>query len=133
MFTGSRMRRRGFSLSETLVSLFAVSLILTIVMNICASGSRATVLAGTRSQAVAVTRQALDQAVRLGYDKVAPGGRQITLSWQQDGREVVLDLVYQVQVQTLAPGRKSVWVDTSWREAEVVRMVTLETRLVKLP
>lgn len=127
------MRRRGFSLIEALVSLFLVSLILTIVMNIFATGRRAAVLAGTRSQALAVTRQALDQAVRQGYDKVAPGSRQVTLSWKQDGREAVLEVVYQVQVQTLAPGRKSLWVDTSWKEADVVRKVTLETRVVKLP
>ncbi|MHC9538800.1 MAG: prepilin-type N-terminal cleavage/methylation domain-containing protein [Vulcanimicrobiota bacterium] len=121
----------GFSLIESLISLFLLLFSLLFLFGVFSSLRRGEQLSEDRVNASMVGRSLLSGAAKGGFDAIAASSGVYTLSGTNDGKPFSAAFNYMVNVQSVDTDKKLVWVTLTWNEKSGQKNVTLETLFTK--
>lgn len=124
-------RQSGFSLIESLISLFLLLFSLLFLFGVFSSLRRGEQLSEDRVNASMVGRSLLSGAAKGGFDAIAASSGVYTLNGTNDGKPFSAAFNYMINVQSVDTDKKLVWVTLTWNEKSGQKNVTLETLFAK--
>jgi len=120
-------RQRGFSLVESLISLFILVFAILFLLGVFSTLRRGEKLSEDRVSASMVGRALLAGAARGGFSAIAASSGIYTLNGTDDGKPFSMAYNYTVNVQNVDADKKLVWVTLTWNDKSGGKNVTLET------
>ncbi|MGV8121365.1 MAG: prepilin-type N-terminal cleavage/methylation domain-containing protein [Candidatus Xenobiia bacterium LiM19] len=124
-------RQSGFSLIESLISLFLLLFSLLFLFGVFSSLRRGEQLSENRVNASMAGKSLLSGAARGGFDAIAASSGVYTLNGTNDGKPFSAAYSYTLNVQSVDTDKKLVWVTLTWDEKSGRKNVTLETIYTK--
>ena len=125
------MRKRAFSLIESIVALSLILVVMIFVFNVFVITRKGIQLSENHANASTLGRSLLDEVRRAGFDKaVTTSGSQV-FAGSSDGNAFSQTVNWTRNVQDVDTNKKIVWVVVSWHEASGDKQVVIETVIQK--
>ena len=122
---------RGFTLIEALISIFLTVILLSSVIGIFTSISKAARLSANHHHGAIIGAGLLDEARGVGFDAVTPVSGSKTFNGVNNGQPVTQEFNYTTSIQAVSAVKKQIWATVSWREGSQNKQVVVETILAK--
>ncbi|MCL5037090.1 MAG: prepilin-type N-terminal cleavage/methylation domain-containing protein [Chloroflexi bacterium] len=124
------MKKKGFTLVESLVAIALLLLTLTIIFSLFTTTKKGLQLSESHVDAAFLGKTLLDDARKAGFGSVLPSTGSMTFSGTNNGAPFTRIINYGVTVQTLDTDKKLVTATMTWKESNAGKKVVLETIMV---
>ena len=124
------MKKKGFTLVESLVALALILLTLIIIFSLFTATRKGLHLSESHVDAAFSGKTLLDDARKAGFGSVLPSTGSMTFSGTHNGAPFTRVIDYSVTVQTLDTDKKLVTATMTWKESNADKKVVLETIIV---
>jgi len=125
------VNKNGLTLIEVMITMFLVIILFGAVFSVFTSVHKALALSENYLNASRVGRNILNEAYVAGFDNVMPLTGTYSYTGQNEGRNLIRSFNYNLNISSIDPDRKLLWVTVNWNDSGKIRQVVLETMLVR--
>ena len=123
--------KRGFTIVESLVAIFLATLLTIFIFGNFTNTKRGLYHSENAVNASIVGQSVLNDARRTGFDTVTNLTGTQTINGMENGRAAYQQYNYSLNVESVTPDKKMLWVTVTWSESGQTHKLVIETLMAK--